>query len=140
MLPPSSGYNKPNSADCYLLLAGFLFGIFFCNSVQFFIYLCDELTSQWPITLSSWKQYKNKISTRKKQTKTIKLNVFNLFVFKRKFLKKKSVDLETAFAAETSSWRAVAEGATEHNRTTNVPNRNTNAAVSETGVQHLVSL
>jgi hypothetical protein len=53
MIPPSSSYNTPNSGDCYLLRAGFLLGLFFFISIQFFIYLCAELNSQWLIRESA---------------------------------------------------------------------------------------
>jgi hypothetical protein len=67
MIPPSSRYNKPNSGDCYLLRAGFLLGLFCFNSVQFFIYLCVELNSQWPIRQPARIQNNNKTNTREKQ-------------------------------------------------------------------------
>jgi hypothetical protein len=95
------------------------------NFIQFFIYLRAELNGQWPITesariqtASAIKQQRTK-QTNKKQRKMDQLRIFKL----RHDLLKISVDLQTAFAAETH----LAEGATERGEVTYVPSGNTNA-------------
>jgi hypothetical protein len=74
------------------------------ESVKFFIYLSAELNSQWPITESTRiqttaiKQHRTK-QTTKETTKQRKMNQIRLTL--KYDLLEISVDLQTAFAAET---------------------------------------
>jgi hypothetical protein len=72
--------------------------------IQFFIYLRAELNSQWPVTESARIQTTAIRQHRTKQTKTTtkerKMDQLRLFTLKHDSLKI-SVDLQTAFAAET---------------------------------------
>jgi hypothetical protein len=74
------------------------------NSIQFFIYLRAELNSQWPVTKSARIHTTAIRQHRTKQTKTTtkqrKIDQPRLFTPKYDLLKI-SVDLQTAFAAET---------------------------------------
>jgi hypothetical protein len=71
---------------------------------KFFIYsyLRAELNSQWPVTESARIQTTTAIRQHgtKQTTKQIKMDELRLFIFKHDLLKI-SVDLQTAFAADT---------------------------------------
>jgi hypothetical protein len=74
------------------------------NSVQFLIYLRAELNSQWPITESARiqttaiRQHRTKQTNKNKKTK--KSGSAKAFELKH-YLLKISIDLQTAFAADT---------------------------------------
>jgi hypothetical protein len=79
-------------------------------SIQFFIYLCAELNSQWPITESARiqttaiRQHMTKQTTKTttKETTNPKRGSLKAFYTQIRLIKM-SVDLQTAFVAETSS-------------------------------------
>jgi hypothetical protein len=68
--------------------------------IQFVIYLRAELNSQWPITESAQIRTTGLRQHRTKQTKQIQMDQLRLFKLKPDLLKI-SVDLQTAFAADT---------------------------------------
>jgi hypothetical protein len=92
----------------------------FNDSIQFFIYLRAGLNSQWPLTESARTQTTAIRQHRTKQTtKERKMDQLRHFTLKYDLLKI-SVDLQTAFAAETH----LAEGRV---KVTYVSSRNTSA-------------
>jgi hypothetical protein len=99
--------------------------------IQFFIYLRNELNSQWPIAESAQlqttaiRQHRTNQTTKtttKETTKQRKMDQLRRCTLKCDLLKI-AADLQTAFAAETH----LAEGATEGVKVTYVPSGNTNA-------------